>query len=547
MTLAEILVLITGCGLVLGAIRQSIADINARASFPSFHYFFGAFFGWFLAWNLVRARRRVRPCAECGRPFIPPENDKRATLCPPCRTRSLTADQMRQERKKGRRTLIIALGLLLVFSELLAWLGGGYRMGAGAWLVVPLAAFGCVTAFFLVLVAIGLGIALTRQAVLRFEGPAFSRAGKASGKAGVISRSETLVVWSSDPPDPLPWLAEHQALATRRFEKITGRPIERRGPDRVLCFSQRSAFLAYYRDSHAPLWTLDGLYSKRPVRMLTLATEATPYRVSDADRMVRTLFAFALIDDWKGIVFPPWLQHALGHLVAADSDTDYLDRLQRKVRVALVRGTALGPDEVFGTPHKAMFRMAGSWKDHASALRYLNFSAQSCSIGDYLGGAGATDERRGRFGAFLEAMGPKGLQATIFEHHLGRDPVQLFNGWRAWVEAQVPGEHRPTPPAMAGAIRGRLVPTALDEKANRMDRVLAIRDMGRLGYVAGSDALIALRRRGDGLKEEAIWALEAISRETIGDDVDRWAAWWDGLPTRLRSEGALPHELRPMS
>src|SRR5262249_30872119 len=82
---------------------------------------------------------------------------------------------------------------------------------------------------------------------------------------------------------------------------------------------------------------------------------------------------------------------------------------QRKVRVALARGTALGPEEVFGTPNKAMFRMVGSWKEHASALRYLNFSAQSCSIGEYLGGTGATDERRDRFGAFLEAIGPKGL------------------------------------------------------------------------------------------------------------------------------------------
>ena len=34
--------------------------------------------------------------------------------------------------------------------------------------------------------------------------------------------------------------------------------------------------------------------------------------------------------------------------------------------------------------------------------------------------------------------------------------------------------------------------------------------------------------------DEVIWALEAISGMTYGDDQDRWSLWWQGLPVEVR-------------
>jgi len=53
--------------------------------------------------------------------------------------------------------------------------------------------------------------------------------------------------------------------------------------------------------------------------------------------------------------------------------------------------------------------------------------------------------------------------------------------------------------------------------------------------VLGADALIGLLRGDDAIpREEVVWALEAVSGMTYGDDQDRWAAWWKSLPTEIR-------------
>ena len=91
----------------------------------------------------------------------------------------------------------------------------------------------------------------------------------------------------------------------------------------------------------------------------------------------------------------------------------------------------------------------------------------------------------------------------------------------------------PPPPPIREALLGRVIPTVMDRGAKVMDRILAIRDMGRVGHLLGADSLIDLLRDGDAaLKEEVVWSLEAISGRVLGDDVEPWSSWWDGLPGR---------------
>ena len=81
----------------------------------------------------------------------------------------------------------------------------------------------------------------------------------------------------------------------------------------------------------------------------------------------------------------------------------------------------------------------------------------------------------------------------------------------------------------------RLIPLVENCQANTDDRVLAIRNMGSTGYVLGANALIGILGSDDIIpREPVVWALEAISGVAYGDDQDRWAAWWNGLPAEIR-------------
>jgi hypothetical protein len=59
--------------------------------------------------------------------------------------------------------------------------------------------------------------------------------------------------------------------------------------------------------------------------------------------------------------------------------------------------------------------------------------------------------------------------------------------------------------------------------------------MGIEGYILGADALLGLLKSDDAIPtEEVVWALEAISGMTYGEDPERWARWWRTVPTEIR-------------
>jgi hypothetical protein len=69
-----------------------------------------------------------------------------------------------------------------------------------------------------------------------------------------------------------------------------------------------------------------------------------------------------------------------------------------------------------------------------------------------------------------------------------------------------------------------------------MDRIQAIREIGRVGYVMGAETLIDLLRTADMvLSREIVWSLQAVSGQGFGHDVNRWQAWIETVPvTALR-------------
>jgi hypothetical protein len=82
------------------------------------------------------------------------------------------------------------------------------------------------------------------------------------------------------------------------------------------------------------------------------------------------------------------------------------------------------------------------------------------------------------------------------------------------------------------ALTNRVIPIVEHEGANTLERIQAIREMGRTGYALGSDALIDLLGKDDQIpSEEIVWSLESISGLALGDDLEKWSDWFDMIAT----------------
>jgi hypothetical protein len=78
------------------------------------------------------------------------------------------------------------------------------------------------------------------------------------------------------------------------------------------------------------------------------------------------------------------------------------------------------------------------------------------------------------------------------------------------------------PPALVGPI-----PVGADQRNH-------LRYLGAAGHVIAGRALIALLSGVDSVpKEQVVWALEAISGMSYGDDGARWTVWWHDLPVEI--------------
>ncbi len=77
-----------------------------------------------------------------------------------------------------------------------------------------------------------------------------------------------------------------------------------------------------------------------------------------------------------------------------------------------------------------------------------------------------------------------------------------------------------------------VIPVVGDGKAPLIDRVQAVRELGRVGYAIGAEALVGQLEAGNPVpQEEVVWALEAISGLALGHDPERWREWLEGLPS----------------
>jgi hypothetical protein len=335
-------------------------------------------------------------------------------------------------------------------------------------------------------------------------------------------------------------IQEQTEVARNEFEKLVGQEADLRRPLRVLCFNKRSASVCYHRRTLPNLWNLDGLYVPGRVPSITVTTDQVAYKLNESPRIICSLFVFHFFRMNKGFVLPFWLLQGIGNSLANCGQIDRLEILNRKMILALTRRSAPEPN-LFRLKRRTVAKLLRNWYDHRSFATISDLTARAWSLIEFLCGQQSPPGSRERFVGLLKELRAKGSGEEIFREHFGFGFEGLTETWQNWVMQHGPGAYGPPPPEIQQALMTRIIPTIADRNARIMDRIQAIREIGRVGYVMGADTLIDLLRTADMLLgREILWSLEAVSGHGWGHEVDRWQAWTESVPdSALRGQPSM--------
>jgi hypothetical protein len=478
------------------------------------------------ALSVMRPRAKSPRCESCGKRFIRARIGEQSGLCPACRVAKVSPEQHRRMAIQG---FIIVIVLFLLLSIVLLYPFAGSiesRLGAVGY---PIAAVGLFVILFVVF-----GLAMVVRFFVRMRlmnNPRYSlRAARACAReAGEESRFGQVSVHIFGKDDPTTMLKGQWETSRRRFESLIGERLEDDRPLRAFLFGNRNSFDRFFRWAFLYASNLEGTYVPWSRPTISVTTDFPAHRLADLERLCRVLFSYFNLDCYRKGSSPLWVQIGIANVIASGGDQVEADRLNRKMLAALSRGDSLGTADIFHISTRSVIKLVRDWRDFDNFRKYTQLTAQSSSVVEFLC---SRADRLERFRAFLGERTKKSSTEEAFERHFGHGFETLLERWRSWVLDRGIGSHRPPPPEIRDALLERVIPIAQDPNAIGMDRIQAIREMGRIGYVLGADALIDLLGQEDQIPaEEIIWSLESMSGLAFGNHVERWMDWFDHLPS----------------
>jgi hypothetical protein len=462
-------------------------------------------------------------CGACGRRYHPGFSASTPTLCPACR---LAGASPRQRRHAARDGLLIIATLLFLLSLTLTW-GFSYyletRFGKGT---LPLATFGLFAALVVLVPGTMVVTHLVKARLFFNPNHLLAVARTSFGEVGKTTTFGPVSVHVFGQDDPVPQIRACLERCRTRLKAIVAEPRSAERPLRILALGRREVFQAIARRALLYPGNLDGVFVPWPTRTILLTTEVPPYRLKEMDRVLGTLLGYFVLESVQKAPLPCWIQSGMAHAVGCGGDASASARLNRRVHAAVARGTSLDVSELFEANPVTLVGLIARWDEHACFAKSTAFASQAWSLVEFLTDDNAPD-RRARFRAFLKGLGTDGRQEASFVQHFGFGFASLLERWQQWVLARGVGAHEPAPPDLREALCDRLAPIVRDCRAKTLERIQAVRDMGRAGSLEGADALIERLGSGDAIpKEEVVWALEAISGLPLGDDASGWWNWW---------------------
>jgi hypothetical protein len=455
--------------------------------------------------------------------------------------------------RADRHLVLLLCAVSAVWAFTLTW------QAPHAPLHLRVASFGLL--YFLLLVVnallcflVALADVLFVAALFRSERYDLGCARRAARRVAALLRSGPVTVWWDGRDEVGPRLLTQVEAAHGSYRRLTGGPAALSRPLRLLCFAHRADRDAYLWHSltHGTVGRPNP-YDWLPPRRVLLCEDESRADPDGLEAEARYWVGGYLCRDRPELGRLLWLREGISRILAASQDDGELGRLLRKVRLYLAQGAVTTKGRLL---RAVPFRMALRWnrgRDHANFTYVTEFSIRSWSLVEYLGGRGATPERRSQFQAFLAGLRPEGFldrlrtlrDRAVFRRHFGCGYGQLLAEWRTWVLDSADDVHVDPADPVKTRLDEKLLPVIRDCDAHPDLRLAAIRTAGSAGYAWGADALIDVLEEEDGpLGQAAGWALESIAGRPLGQDVAAWRAWWLGLARRASVPAPKPKESR---
>lgn len=485
--------------------------------------------------SIMRPRARSPRCESCGRRFFRARNREPSGLCPACRNAKVSPEQRRRLATQG---FIIIICLLLLLSFVLVYFFAGFmqaRPGGLAYLIIAIG----LSVILFVVCAGGMVLRLLVR-MRRMSNPAYALkvARACARELGEETTFGPVSLYVFEASDPTLMLKCQWEICQRRFETLIGEPLEVDRPLRFFVFGKRNSFDAFFRWAFLYVSNLDGMFVPWSRATISITTEFPAYRLADLERITRVLLTYFNLDCYRKSPSPSWLQIGIANVVASGGDEMEPARLNRKMLAALSRGDSLETADLFHISPRSIVKLVRDWQDFDSFSRYSQLIAQSCSVMEFLC---SKAERLRSFRAFLREPTKKSHIEEVFQQHFGHGFEILLEQWRLWVLDRGIGSHGPPPHDIRDALTNRVIPIVEDEGANTLERIQAIREMGRTGYALGADALIDLLGTDDQIPpKEVVWSLESISGLALGNDIEKWTDWFDHLPSDATGVADMP-------
>lgn len=491
-----------------------------------------------LIWMFRSAKKLRRRCESCGRTFYLANRKDLQAECEFCRVQAMLADERKQEQSKERRERrklwrTLGLGILLGIVFLLISGAGSIWVAGVALLAIP--------AGILVMLGVVIGYVLLkhrwRRGRLLREANFVRLAEQSAGSVGETLHSGSVLVWS-EPGTTLGREFESQlADVADRVRVLTEQSPALQPWFRCFVFSNRVHFakcLEGVDTTPINLSEANSLYLPSPWCAAIVDESQLREPGERPLEAVRGLIASRFVDALGVSQRRPWLFLGLSSAIANIPNPDELARLNRHMLSALAAKRTLDAQKFFAKSPWIRFFNAFSVNEQSLFAKTAAEGGQYWSVTEFLCGAGSTPERRLAFQRFLVDPRRQNRQDEALVANFGCLPEKLLEDWRQWVEQLGVGQHVPPPAEYAEVLARGPVATIENEQAPQIERLRAIRRLGREGFVVGVNALIDILRRGpEDLTVEAVWALEAISAQPLGADVAAWEAWRANLPAEI--------------
>ncbi len=501
----------------------------------SLTYLIIAFVVVFGLFRLMRKRRKMNMCVDCGKRWQEAKRRSKTTQkqCPQCRLDHLPTGELRKRLGTGA-PLPRVLSLLAILVFVTAWLFADWypHTAIGFLAAVVICAAGIVAMFVALVYLLALKHRVLLRRLNRFE-PTLARAQKIAGSEGQTEQVGELTVWtdwqkpSVNEPNVYSVPAAEEismqlADCRRQLEVFTGQACPPLPPSQMYIFETTSAAQKFI-PTRGLTNDMPAVFCGPWANVGCISIEGMQKQLRPLSASIRALLTYQSAPMSK---FGFWLGYGFYNFIGRMDDPAAGDATRRRIAAWAAERSLLPLAEM--SRRRLVSTLGGGAKaslpeNYTRRLKILN---QWISIVDYLCGDEATPARREEFKRIWETSARKRKFADAVQEACGCSLAEFAARWKDWA-ATARFSAPPIPPAEIAEFAEReIIPLVRNSAAPIQRRIKAIRILGNSGWSIGAEVLLEMFADPQpDVQLEALAALRQLSGRLGTERPDDWYEW----------------------